>query len=246
MRAKFLKHGLLGEEGMATSSDKHGEARKLIYRYCRNFSVDQVDWNNASDPTDGYNCMGYALRVLKWWQPAEWGPNKENLTPKHHWPRGVPENLLIESYVLAAKTEHFRECKKSEWVEGCEMIVLYYKEFGGNKEFTHAARCVSPDKYESKLGEDSDIPHPADAFDNIWFYGNGRVYMMRGTIGCWQRVKQFLFAPFRLLQWAVGRIIASLQSVCPLRKRSPRGHSFRADTASKLPQICWTRSATVL
>jgi hypothetical protein len=130
-----------------------------------------IDWDRASDPSDDYNCMGMALRFLRWWSP----PNAPEAihNPRDYWPEFITgDSLNVDAFVEAAETRGFKCCDGPEWEEGFEKIVLCHKE----GEFTHAAALVAPDIWLSKLGNLSDVEHP---LHGIASYGDGRRYMKR-------------------------------------------------------------------
>jgi len=161
--------------------DRHVRTKEFITTWCPNTSAESIDWSTASDPSDRYNCMGFAVGVLAWWQPLVFSDG-ELLTPDHYWPKGAPqdEGGLVESYVEAATTEGFVICDGPDWEEGFEKISLYFKpDTEGRKLFTHAARHKTPGWWESKLGEYSDIVHEPDALDGCIWYGDGRIHMRR-------------------------------------------------------------------
>ncbi len=165
---------------MATddADDIHATTKRFIRGHCRKLTVEEVDWDNASNPTRSYNCMGYVLGVLKWWQPQD---NREGVVRnrRYFWPNGIPHDESINGYVQAARTEGFEVCDTGEWEDGYEKITLFFKSVDPEKPFTHATRLIAPNRAESKLGPDSDIPHAQDALDDLWFYGTGRVHMRR-------------------------------------------------------------------
>jgi hypothetical protein len=167
---------------MGGSRDKHRAAKDFIRNWCdkQRLTVDDVDWASASDPGRQYNCFGFVMdkRIngkLRWWQPKD---KIDGLVtnPTDYWPNGIPEDTTIGSYISAAMTEGFVPSVDAAWEEGFETIALYYTP--SNNEFQHAARQKSPGVWESKLGNYSDIEHPSDGIDNIW-YGTGRIYMKR-------------------------------------------------------------------
>jgi hypothetical protein len=143
-------------------------------------SVDDVDWVSASKPTQRYNCFGFAVQKireagkLRWWQPPDIVDGVVR-NPTAKWPKGVPKDTTINSYVEAAKTEDFFVSVDGAWEEGFETIVLY---FDSNGEFQHAARQKTPGVWESKLGSWSDIEHSFNGIDNIR-WGDGRIFMKR-------------------------------------------------------------------
>ena len=169
-------------------SDKHRAAKLFIQRCCSKLTVDKVDWKNASDPGDAYNCVGFAVGVLKWWQPPVRADDGTILNPTDYWPAKVPELFTIEAYIQAIKTVGFTICDSPSWDLSYQKIVLYYDVGKGAVPsfFKHAAIQTHPDVWESKLGLGSDIKHSIDSLDNTSdpdsgasCYGDGRVFMRR-------------------------------------------------------------------
>jgi hypothetical protein len=163
---------------MSKDYDKHSRTKQFIRQYCRNLKVDDVDWENASEPKR-YNCMGFAVGVLKWWQPYERDRHGKKKNPYDYWPDGLPQDTTIESYVEAARSMGFVECGAG-WEAGFEKIVLCFATGGEERLFTHAARQVSPDRWKSKFGKESDIEHPLEI--GCAWHGEGRIYMRRPRV----------------------------------------------------------------
>lgn len=163
---------------MGDSRDRHSGAKRFIRSCCNpaNLRIEDVDWATASKPTRKYNCFGFAMGKLKWWQPNYYDDAGILQNPSDHWPEGVEHKETIEAYIDAAKTEGFEVSQDGAWEDGWETIVLYFHE--NSREFTHAAKLKSPGVWASKIGPDSDIEHPPNGLDNPW-YGAGRFYMKR-------------------------------------------------------------------
>ena len=159
-------------------ADRHSETKEFIRRWCSKLSVEEVDWQNASEPKR-YNCMGFAVGVLKWWQPYERDRHGRVKNPRDYWPAGVPSQVTIDAYIRAAESVRFSCCDPG-WEPGFEKIVLFYKTVGQERLFTHAARQVSVDRWKSKIGKESDIEHGEDI--GCAPYGNGKIYMKRARI----------------------------------------------------------------
>ena len=157
--------------------DKHRGAKDFIQRWCdrQKLKAEDVPWDRASDPGRQYNCFGFVVGRLRWYQPPIEVDGKRR-NPTDYWPEGISTSTSLDSFVQAAKYEGFEECSTGEWHEDFETIVLYFEE--ADREFTHAARQKAPGIWESKLGPLSDFEHPLDGVDNI-HYGSGRVYMRR-------------------------------------------------------------------
>jgi hypothetical protein len=167
--------GFDGEKIMSETDDIHAETKRWIRRCCKGISIEQIDWENASPPKR-YNCFGFAVGVLKWWQCWEYERGGRIKNARDHWKKELPSNDTVEAYTKAAESEGFSVCD-SGWEAAYEKIVLCYIEDGDKKKFTHAARQVSPDRWKSKIGKESDFEHP-ESLDCEW-HGNGRVYMRR-------------------------------------------------------------------
>ena len=160
---------------MGDSRDPHRQSKRFIRSFCTNLASDDVDWATASSPTREYNCFGFAMGKLRWWQPKYY-ENGVLQNPTDYWPAGVAQNTSISAYADAATTEGFELASDGAWEDGWETIVLYFTE--SDREFTHAAKLKSPGIWASKIGPDSDIEHPPNGLDNRW-YGDGRIYMKR-------------------------------------------------------------------
>jgi hypothetical protein len=119
--------------------------------------------------------------VLKWWQPYYRDRSGKVLNPYDHWPDGLPLRDDIEAYAKAAESLNFIRCDAG-WEPGFEKIVLFYlmNAEPSERSFTHAAKQVSPDRWQSKFGKESDVEH-AEGIHCIW-YGDGRLYMKRPRI----------------------------------------------------------------
>jgi hypothetical protein len=90
-------------------TDIHAGTKKWIIKWCRQFKPDHVDWSKASKPDPGYNCMGFAVGVLRWWQPRIVSDGVL-LNPTDYWPPGVPDRDDIEGFVRAAESVRFKKC----------------------------------------------------------------------------------------------------------------------------------------
>jgi hypothetical protein len=156
-------------------SDTHFFAKKFIRTHCPNLRIEDVDWAAASEPTDRYNCLGFAVGRRVWWEPPD-PDDTDNFASADYWPDNVQRDKSIDAYIKAAETEGFTLCDNGNWEQGFEVIVLFYALT--DKAFTHAARQKSPGIWESKIGALSDIEHTYDGLDNAK-YGAGRVFMKR-------------------------------------------------------------------
>ncbi|HZL34449.1 MAG TPA: hypothetical protein VFC78_04005 [Tepidisphaeraceae bacterium] len=153
----------------------HSRTKRLFELHFPAINVDKIDWGAASEPSEHYNCMGFAVGVLKWWQP----PSQPDLTSNagDYWPDGVVADVTIAAFVSAAESEQFSLTGSSEWEDGYEKIVLCFNKEDVGRQFTHAARLISPDLWKSKFGELSDVEHTLVEIEAA--YGAGRRFMRR-------------------------------------------------------------------
>jgi len=151
---------------------RHKETIEFIDDDLPNLDSDVIPWDDASHPTDDYNCMGMAVGFLRWWSPPEAPGCVRN--PRDYWPPFIDgDSILVSAFVDAAGTVGFRLCGIPDWEPDFEKIVLF--DQGG--EFTHAAIQVGPHRWKSKFGNLSDFEHSLD--EVVGPYGNGRHYMKR-------------------------------------------------------------------
>lgn len=166
--------------GTSGAVDKHRPSKDWIRFHCRKLKAEHIDWDAASDPTETYNCVGYAIGIQEWWQyrivnDGIW------MNSAHRWPRELPDNEdSIEVYVEVAKMHGFVPCDDATPEEGFDKIVLYYDGLSSDMSFRHAARVISAEVWDSKVGPHSDFRHTPDAFDDVTTWRGGRVYMKRG------------------------------------------------------------------
>jgi hypothetical protein len=163
---------------MSTSGlapDIHAGTKLWIRSYCRQLKIGDVDWDNASDPSEGYNCMGFAIGHYAWWEPPIISDGVR-MNPKAKWPDGMPRSDAVESFIKIAEDHGFKLKDNLECREGERWIVLYYTE-NEDRPFWHAARCMSAGVWKSKLAEHSDIFHAPNALDDVIYWGKGRKYM---------------------------------------------------------------------
>jgi hypothetical protein len=157
------------------SIDKHLATRRKLEIWSGTAKANEINWAAASDPKPTYNCFGFALGYIQWWEPPLYIDgilaNEEAV-----WPRGISETVQIEAFIEAAKSEGFSESKDAVWQDGVETIMLFFTE--RDRQFQHAAKQVSPGVWMSKMGFGSDIMHAVDGVDSMQ-YGKGRIYMKR-------------------------------------------------------------------
>lgn len=160
---------------MATgASDNHEETMEFVDDEFPNLRSSEVKWDDASDPSDDYNCMGMAVGVLRWWSPPKAPDIVSN--PRDFWPPFITDDSIsVDAFVEAAETVGFKCCEGPDWEEGFEKIVLFH----ASGEFTHAAVQVSPGWWKSKFGNLSDFEHTLEQVAGYAGYGDGRLYMKR-------------------------------------------------------------------
>jgi hypothetical protein len=175
---RFAMRGLNGERDMNAGrySGEHGFTVRFFDNHFPNIKAAAIDWNAASKPSEKYNCMGFAVGDMKWWQPPRLPDMVDN--PGDYWPDNVDKIDTIEAFIDAAKTARFSECETSDWEERLEKIVLCYRMVGEKKEFSHAAKLMSPGVWKSKFSDMSDVEHSLFGLDDS-AYGNGRKFMRR-------------------------------------------------------------------
>jgi hypothetical protein len=161
---------------MATGPNpsKHRETAQFVDDEFPNLRSADIDWDDASDPTDDYNCMGMAVGVLRWWSP----PNAPGVAPnpRDYWPPAVTnDQITVAAFMEAAATVGFSRCPSADWEEGYEKIVFFHDRI----EFKHAAVQVAPERWKSKFGNLSDFEHTLEQLVGITFYGDEQKYMKR-------------------------------------------------------------------
>lgn len=131
------------------------------------------EYKVTSPVTRDYNCIAWALgRTDFWYWPYLGNTEHED---DEYWPENVPDNTLIESFVLAIKTEGFELCQEENVEEGYTKIVLY--ELNGN--CTHASRLLPSGLWTSKMGPLHDIQHTSPYSIEGKIYGKVYCFMKR-------------------------------------------------------------------
>jgi hypothetical protein len=102
----------------------------------------------------------------RWWEPLE----------GKYWPRRVPFDYGLESYVAAFATRHFVPCDDGTLDPLHEKLAIYITPDGS---FRHVARQLRDGRWSSKLGEYRDIAHPMLSSLEGDFYGSTVKYMQR-------------------------------------------------------------------
>ncbi len=109
-------------------------------------------FRRSSDPTDDYNCIAFAATEndrTTWWWPV---PDVKG----NFWPRGVPRNLSLDSFIEAFETLGYQTCSDATLEPGLQKVALYVSN---NGRPTHAARQLPSGEWTSKLGRAQDIVH---------------------------------------------------------------------------------------
>lgn len=132
---------------MATSvEDKHAGTKRWITRFCRAFKPEHVDWTSASEPTEGYNCMGFVMGIvpktgnLESWQAPD-VVNGVRMNPTHYWPDGVAPGDDIAAFRLAAESAGFAPCPSPDPEPGYITIVLFYDQKRGDTPLYFLVFC---------------------------------------------------------------------------------------------------------
>lgn len=159
----------------------HAETQSFIDDEFSCMDSAAVDWSRASLPTDDYNCMGFAVDSPKWLEPPiVESPSGLLLNPASMWPeriQPVPHtpNLVwpVDLYIRGATLVGFEKRNGPEWEEGFRKIVI----FANGGFFRHASVQTAPGRWESKMGELSDIAHAFSDFEESPY--GGEPYFLR-------------------------------------------------------------------
>lgn len=107
------------------------------------------DYEITSKKTPRYNCIAWAAGVSdRWWWPSP--------SPFSYWPKNVPREETIHSFILAFKTLGYEPCENAELESNYEKVALYA---AADQTPTHAARQLPNGDWTSKLGQLEDIRH---------------------------------------------------------------------------------------
>lgn len=130
------------------------------------------DYRETSPLDPVYNCIAWAAGdVNRWWWPIRFARAV-------YWPRGVPMQEDLPSFVAAFQILGFSPCQNGDLEAGFEKIALFASADGTP---THAARQLNSGCWSSKLGEGHDIEHVS-------------LIVLEG--GIYGEVVQFLKRPF--------------------------------------------------
>lgn len=117
----------------------------------------------TSERTPKYNCIAWAAdRTDRWWWPSP--------PPFSYWPKNVPREETVESFILAFKELGYEPTENREFEANYEKVALYAD---ANGTPTHMARQRSSGDWTSKLGRLEDIRHKS--LDEIAGAAYGRV-----------------------------------------------------------------------
>lgn len=126
----------------------------------------------TSDPTDRYNCIGWAAGDDRnWWWPVGY-------TKRGYWPDGVAREETIQAFVAAFAALGYTPCPGGAVEPGYEKVALYALDGAP----THAARQLPGGRWTSKLGNSFDIDHDFDALDGP-VYGAVVLFLRRPAAG---------------------------------------------------------------
>ncbi|MEI6622373.1 MAG: hypothetical protein WCP28_10745 [Actinomycetes bacterium] len=122
-----------------------------------------------------YNCIAWAAGdATRWWEPVP--PDGESALGGFYWPKDVPRQLTLDSYVRAFEWHGFRRCDSGDLVEGHEVIAIYADSTGTP---THASRQLENGMWTSKLGRLQDVCHTTPAAVAGAEYGAVALFMRR-------------------------------------------------------------------
>ena len=144
-------------------TDKHAATVPFIRRNGGFF--DDIRWTSDPTPWDEnhkvkvYNCFGFVLDIRQWMQPTG-VPGDPEGDPRYCWRTDIDPDesrtAWVERYIRIAEANDFIDCgQDSSWENDFEKIVLFHK----TGLFAHAALQISPDRWQSKMGELSDFEH---------------------------------------------------------------------------------------
>jgi hypothetical protein len=126
----------------------------------------------ASDASDLYNCVAWALGdTSRWWQASE-GPDSR---VKYFWPDDVPDDDTVQAWTLLFRAHGFEPCEDGAYEEGFLKVAIYGDDDGA----THVARLDGPGVWVSKLGRDVDIVH--ETYEELEgdYYGKVQAFMKK-------------------------------------------------------------------
>ena len=111
--------------------------------------VTQANCRPTSDPTEAYNCVGWAAHSqLDYIWPDE--------RQQFSWPEGLPREETVDCMKRFFALMKFSECGDGSLESGFEKIAIYADRHG----VQHVARQLLPSgRWTSKMGEKLDVEH---------------------------------------------------------------------------------------
>ncbi|MGD0541516.1 MAG: hypothetical protein ABSB33_08360 [Tepidisphaeraceae bacterium] len=119
-----------------------------------------------SIPTFAYNCVGFAIGDVHWWDPSG--------VDGTAWPGDLARDDSVETFLELFRRWGFYSCDNSSYEAGYEKLAV----FGIDGLFEHVAIQVSDNLWISKLGNLEDIQHPLMPMEGSQ-YGNICHYLKR-------------------------------------------------------------------
>jgi hypothetical protein len=110
------------------------------------------DGNFKSPSTPKYNCIGFAVGQLKWFDPNR-GDGEE-------WPDDLDSS--VESFLEFFQRSGFIPCDDLTFEDGFEKLAIFVDD----GEFCHVAIQTTAGDWISKLGDLEDIGHPIEKMEN--------------------------------------------------------------------------------
>lgn len=129
-------------------------------------------YKTTSPSTRDYNCVAWALGRNDVWY---WPPLGKEQEPDEYWPKGVPDDEKIQTFINVMKLEGFTLCEDTEYDEDYTKIAL----FSQDGLCSHACRQISSNLWTSKMGPLNDIQHSSPQTLEGDFYGKVHCYMKR-------------------------------------------------------------------
>ncbi len=127
----------------------------------------EADCAFRSRATLDYNCVGFAIGDLRWFDPS----GVDGTT----WPGDLPRDLSLATFGLLFDRFGFEVCPGPESETGYEKLAVFGDPDG---DFCHVARLRPDAVWVSKLGGLEDIEHPLGPMNGAG-YGTIRVYRRR-------------------------------------------------------------------
>jgi len=120
------------------------------------FLKEDSEYKITSKKDINYNCIAWAaIYDDRWLWPPHGAIHLDGVY--NVWPKNIPENNDIETFIELFKTFGYDVCENSNYEEGFRKVALYVKP--GTNLCTHAARQKRGGIWTSKLGKENDISH---------------------------------------------------------------------------------------